>query len=366
MKVGDIVGGSEIIARLGNGRFSTVWEASQPLAVKVYKSDPSNERFFHNEVRILEALALIGACEHVVSYKGCGAHVELDNGSPVIHPYVLFNVAGPSLEKLIWHYDDSGSSGLPAEVAKAAAHGLFCGLQHLHLNGIIHTDIKPGNILLDCSIEAAATGGPISVKIADFGSSTFSDKLFSMHVGTDPYLAPELVLEQEYTSAIDIWAACCTVYELYTGELLFDVDREFDIDYGEDIADVFSAIPAPACSSDEESSQSDTESTSASTGSSGRYSSWPDCYRHLALIYKVLGMPPAGYSGYGTTYYSDDGRMAMHPKIKKLNVARLIRKNYKLRDYDEKQLADFVGGGLQYLPEERESAEWFLDHELLE
>jgi serine/threonine protein kinase len=82
----------------------------------------------------------------------------------------------------------------------------------LHTQGVIHWDIKGGNIL------NTKEG---LVKLADFGVATKltdSDKTNSSAVGTPYWMAPEVIeMSSKVTSACDIWSLGCTVIELLKG-----------------------------------------------------------------------------------------------------------------------------------------------------
>eukprot|EP00929_Paragymnodinium_shiwhaense_P008035 TRINITY_DN111960_c0_g1_i1.p1 TRINITY_DN111960_c0_g1~~TRINITY_DN111960_c0_g1_i1.p1 ORF type:complete len:460 (-),score=98.63 TRINITY_DN111960_c0_g1_i1:96-1475(-) len=101
-------------------------------------------------------------------------------------------------------------------------YNLLVGLKHIHSAGIVHRDLKPANVLVnqDCS-----------VKICDFGLSRTVDDCrerlpdgqrngqrggcLTAHVVTRWYRAPELILlQQDYTEAIDVWSAGCIYGEL--------------------------------------------------------------------------------------------------------------------------------------------------------
>lgn len=98
--------------------------------------------------------------------------------------------------------------------------GVLRGLAHVHRAGIIHRDIKPGNVLF------TDLGEDAEVKIADFGSAV---RFFTPHgtveatdlVGTPWYMAPETLRSQLSTKS-DIWSAGVMAYQLLTGFMPFD------------------------------------------------------------------------------------------------------------------------------------------------
>lgn len=89
---------------------------------------------------------------------------------------------------------------------------IAAGLLHLHQCGIIHCDLKPGNILV-------RSDG--SVAIADFGCSkaVASVACGSKLVGTPAYMAPEVVMREAYSLKSDVWAFGCCIVELCTGKV---------------------------------------------------------------------------------------------------------------------------------------------------
>ncbi|MFH8883620.1 protein kinase [Streptomyces californicus] len=108
----------------------------------------------------------------------------------------------------------------PEQVARIAGQAA-AGLAAAHRQGIVHRDIKPGNLMLD------AEG---SVKIGDFGIAQFVDDPSTAlttagHiVGTSLYLAPERALGRTADSASDMYSLGCVVYQLLLGDPPFRSD----------------------------------------------------------------------------------------------------------------------------------------------
>lgn len=110
---------------------------------------------------------------------------------------------------------------LPAErVAVVAAHAA-AGLAAAHRQGVVHRDIKPGNLLVD---------DQGTVKLADFGIARFVDDpsaaltTTGQIVGTGLYLAPERALGQPASPASDVYSLGCVLYQLLTGNPPFRAD----------------------------------------------------------------------------------------------------------------------------------------------
>ncbi|WNI33541.1 serine/threonine-protein kinase [Streptomyces sp. ITFR-6] len=108
----------------------------------------------------------------------------------------------------------------PEQVARIAGQAA-AGLAAAHRQGIVHRDIKPGNLMLD------AEG---SVKIGDFGIAQFVDDPSAAltttgHiVGTSLYLAPERALGRTADAASDMYSLGCVIYQLLLGQPPFRSD----------------------------------------------------------------------------------------------------------------------------------------------
>ena len=101
---------------------------------------------------------------------------------------------------------------MPEEEIRKIAMQLVSAQHYLHSNRIIHRDMKPQNVLI------SANG---VVKLCDFGfaraMSTNTQVLTSIK-GTPLYMSPELVKEQPYGNAADLWSLGVILYELFVGQ----------------------------------------------------------------------------------------------------------------------------------------------------
>lgn len=158
-----------------------------------------------------------------------GANLTFEDG--VIHYNLMLEYAtGGSLADRL-----QNCNSLPESQVKKHTRNVLLGLSRVHSSGIIHCDIKPGNILL--------VGADETAKIADFGLSVTLEHGMNQKQGlirgTTRYMAPESVLNAEYGPPVDIWALGCTVYELITGTPLWESDSgsQQEADDDDDVLD---------------------------------------------------------------------------------------------------------------------------------
>jgi serine/threonine protein kinase len=410
LSAGDIVGGYEIVRQLGKGRFAIVWEAKRVginnecnVAIKMFRVGTSVERYYVNEVRILNKIFEKFIMDHVpppnlVGYLGTFAHVAFTSTTklekePAIHPCILFNLCGDTVSSLLKYCRRNYGGGLPIKVVKKIMRGILRGLAYLHANNIIHTDIKPSNILLDRKVDQIIGNDPVNFEIllGDLGSSTNPEDLFSYHVGTTEHCASELILEMKYSFEIDIWAAFTTCYELITGDILFDVYNECGVKYGSDVE--AELPPYEGSSSDCEDVDGGLEEVNI-INNNNEPSCPQDCngcpiccgtlpmshsdssgsesedfekvnYRHLLLIEKVLGKPSKKFTQNGRTYWNARGSLKNTPNVEKVSISQLLINNYDIDPEECKKIEAFLLTGLKWVPKERITAAAALEHSWL-
>ena len=122
---------------------------------------------------------------------------------------------------------------LPIERAVDIARQAALGLERAHEAGVIHRDIKPGNLLVTTEGE---------VKILDFGVAKLAGLSLSepgMRVGTLSYMAPEQALGQDVGPSTDLWSLGVTLYEMISGRRPFQGEYEpavmYEILHGETV-----------------------------------------------------------------------------------------------------------------------------------
>ncbi|MEU6483533.1 protein kinase [Streptomyces sp. NPDC046887] len=205
---------------IGRGAMGEVWRATdevlgRPVALKLLLGDDSDAETAAR-FRLEGQTAARLSHPHVVGVFDFGAW---DGRFYLVMEYV----AGHSLAQEL-----AGAGALtPDRVAVVAAH-TAAGLALAHRQGIVHRDIKPGNLLTD------ADG---TVKLGDFGIARFVDDpaaaltTAGQIVGTSLYLAPERALGQPAGPASDVYSLGCVLYQLLTGQPPFHADTSTAILY---------------------------------------------------------------------------------------------------------------------------------------
>jgi serine/threonine protein kinase/tetratricopeptide (TPR) repeat protein len=221
LTAGTRLGRYEILAALGAGGMGEVYLASdtelgRKVAIKAIQSNVTSDRQARRLV-MQEARAAAG-----LVHPGIAAiHDVIEvGGAPLI---VMEYVAGESLDRRLRRESVS--------IPQATEWGMQIAeaLQHAHANGIVHCDIKPGNIrvrpdsvikVLDfgiARIRSVAAGG---VGPGEAGETT---TIVTPHiVGTPPYMAPEQVLSMPVDARTDVYAIGVVMFELLSGKRPFD------------------------------------------------------------------------------------------------------------------------------------------------
>ncbi|KAI9254842.1 kinase-like domain-containing protein [Sporodiniella umbellata] len=244
--------------------------------MKVVKSAKHYTETARDEIKLLERVAEADPhCRgaHYVTAIADHFRVEGPHGN---HVCMTFEVLGENLLSLIKKYKHRG---IPSRMVKQIAKQALLGLDYLHRKcRIIHTDLKPENVLmyienaeemlrkLDTHTESVHQANPIhkhrsvkmiasqpllseenrgrkqsrsrsgsspayeethsvKVKIADLGNACWTDHHFTEDIQTRQYRSPEVIMGAKWDSGADIWSLACMIFELLTGNYLFDPQR---------------------------------------------------------------------------------------------------------------------------------------------
>lgn len=194
-----------IESSLGRGGMADVYkvwdeERAVYLAMKVLRQDlaldPIFLRRFQREARALANLQH----PHIVRFYG----LEQDD---LLAFLLMEYVDGVSLQAEILR---SQGKSLPLQHIKEVMEAVCSALHYAHHQGLVHCDIKPGNILIDKFGQ---------IFLTDFGIARGMDMATStmVGIGTPAYMAPELIKGMDPTPQTDIYALGIVLYEMVTG-----------------------------------------------------------------------------------------------------------------------------------------------------
>ena len=103
------------------------------------------------------------------------------------------------------------------ETLSLILYQIFCAVNHLHSNGVVHRDLKPDNLVVKsngCKVKLIDFGLAITSQSANTNSDSAQNRRLSSYVYTRWYRAPEVVLLADYTTKADMWAIGCIFAEM--------------------------------------------------------------------------------------------------------------------------------------------------------
>ena len=219
----------ELDGVVGRGGMAEVYRArdirlDRIVAVKTLREDLARDQTF--QARFRREAQSAAALNHpaIVAVYDTGEETITDHtGSVVPLPYIVMEyVEGRTLRELL--------DGRPIDVAQAldVTAGVLSALEYSHRSGIVHRDIKPGNVMV------TPTG---DIKVMDFGiARALADSAATMTqtqavIGTAQYLSPEQARGETVDARSDLYSAGCLLFELLTGRPPFVADSPVAVAY---------------------------------------------------------------------------------------------------------------------------------------
>jgi len=195
----------EIGGKLGTGSFAVVKQATRKsdgkqFAIKVIKKSKLNAEelaVVHDEVEIM----------HKVDHPNCVKLFEMFETSKKLYMVLELLTGGELFDRIVakGSYSEKEASQLIRDIAGA--------IKYLHSIGVVHRDLKPENLLY-------LNPKPDSpIKITDFGLAKLKGTADSMTTacGTPGYVAPEVLKNEPYDKAVDMWSLGVILYILLCG-----------------------------------------------------------------------------------------------------------------------------------------------------
>ena len=236
LTAGTRCGPYEILGLLGKGGMGEVYRAhdtklEREVAIKAlpdeFARDVDRLSRFEREAKLLASLNH----PNIASIYG----LEESNSARFL---ILELVEGETLAERI------AGGALPAEEALKIALQIAEALEAAHERGVIHRDLKPGNIkvtpegkvkVLDFGLAKALAGNDSSSTLSNSPTLTITATQQGVILGTAAYMAPEQAKGKKVDHRSDLWSFGCVLYEMLTGHTVFR---------GEDVSDVLASILA--------------------------------------------------------------------------------------------------------------------------
>jgi serine/threonine-protein kinase SRPK3/serine/threonine-protein kinase SRPK1 len=160
----------------------------------------------------------------------------------------------------------------------------------------------------------------VSFKIADLGNACWIERHFSEDIQTRQYRSPEVLIGSGYGTSADIWSLACMIFELVTGDYLFDPKGSDEYPRDED---------------------------------------------HLALIIELLGPVPEDMIAQGkrsATFFNRKGELRHIKQLRYWGLAEVLMQKYRLPSREAAELANFLQAMLTIDPNKRATAQQLLEH----
>jgi|EP00927_Polykrikos_kofoidii_P046308 serine/threonine-protein kinase SRPK3/serine/threonine-protein kinase SRPK1 len=157
-------------------------------------------------------------------------------------------------------------------------------------------------------------------KVADLGNACWVEKHFSDDIQTRQYRSPETIINAGYDTSADMWSLACMLFELVTGDYLFDPKASEEYPRDED---------------------------------------------HLALFTELLGPVPKSLIARGVrspTYFNRRGELRHIKSLRFWGLEDVLQQKYHMHPFEAKNIASFLGPMIRLSPEERGTAQQLLSH----
>ncbi|KAF8088163.1 hypothetical protein N665_0550s0022 [Sinapis alba] len=322
----------KILSKMGEGTFGRVlecWdrETKEYVAIKIIRSIKKYRDAAMIEIDVLQKL--------VKTDKGRKRCVQMKDWFDYRnHICIVFEKLGPSLFDFLKR---NKYSAFPLALVRDFGYQLLESVAYMHELQLVHTDLKPENILLVSSENVKLPDNKRSgsnethfrclpkssaIKLIDFGSTVCDNRIHHSVVQTRHYRSPEVILGLGWSYQCDLWSIGCILFELCTGEALFQTH---------------------------------------------------DNLEHLAMMERALGPLPEHMTRKASRgaekYFRRGGRLNWPEGANSRESIRAVKRLDRLKEMVARHVdnarsgfADLLYGLLQYNPSERLTANDALDH----
>ncbi len=221
-----------IVKKLGKGYFGRVIKVvdtttDKEMALKISRNKTKCRKTGKMEIMTLRYIGRRDPDDTSLCAKMINSFVY--NG----HVCIAFEVLGTD----IYHFlKQNEFAPLPLHQTLHIAYQLCYAVNFLHRRGIIHTDLKPDNILfVDSSYTKQYNAEKqmnirlidrTDIRLIDFGCAVGDELPQSNTISNRYYRAPEVILNMNWSHPVDVWSIGCVLYELYTGNVLLNTEED--------------------------------------------------------------------------------------------------------------------------------------------
>ncbi|CAH9083675.1 unnamed protein product [Cuscuta epithymum] len=213
----------EKLEKVGEGSYGKVYRARERatgriVALKKTKLPQDKEGVPPTTLREISLLRMLSRDSHIVKLMDVKQGLNRE-GKTIL--YLVFEYMDMDLYKFIRNFRKTGKN-IPPITVKNLLYQLCKGVAFCHGHGVLHRDLKPQNLLMNCKTSM--------LKIADLGLArgfTLPIKKYTRKISTLWYKAPEVLLgATHYSTALDMWSVGCIFGELITQHALFPGESE--------------------------------------------------------------------------------------------------------------------------------------------
>ncbi|WP_454130893.1 Stk1 family PASTA domain-containing Ser/Thr kinase [Microbacterium lacticum] len=205
-EVGEVIGRGGM-ASVYRGRDLTL---GREVAIKILESDLAADATFRTRFRLEAQAASRMSHPTIVRVYDAGEDVETDaDGTTRAVPYIVMElVSGQTLKEII------AAGPVSIDDAIHYTDGILEALEYSHRAGVVHRDIKPGNVMVTSAGQVKVMDFGIARAVSD-SSSTVAET--TQILGTAAYFSPEQAKGEPVDSRADVYSAGVVLYELLTG-----------------------------------------------------------------------------------------------------------------------------------------------------
>lgn len=214
---------------IGRGGMASVFRGydltlGREVAIKILKQDLANDTAFRTRFRLEAQAASRMAHPTIVRVYDAGEDSEVGaDGQPHPIPYIVMELVRGRLLK-----DIAAEGPMPPADALRYVDGILEALEYSHRAGVVHRDIKPGNVMVTDAGQVKVMDFGIARAVSD-SSSTVAET--TAIIGTAAYFSPEQAKGEPVDARADLYSAGVVLYELLTGRPPFRGDTPVAVAY---------------------------------------------------------------------------------------------------------------------------------------